>query len=120
MREPPVPLSTIAEPHVSPGTVPTSLVDGLQSSSMLLPQISTLSRVMSLQTRPPLTQLTMPSIHRSASGPSHDAPPPGLPLSTAPLQSSSMLLQVSVPGVTEPPHEPHIDPTPPGPATHVC
>src|SRR5262245_51906555 len=49
---------------------------------------------------PPLVQAVVPAAQTPELPVLHETPPPGLPLSTTPLQSSSTPLQISVAGCT--------------------
>src|SRR4051812_19305989 len=71
----------------------------LQSSSRPL-QASVVGWTFWLQTTPPAVQAVVPAAQIPSLPVAQLWPPPGLPLSTAPLQSSSRPLQISAAGWT--------------------
>src|SRR5690349_6880514 len=81
------------------------------SSIAAVEQSSTDCGVACWQLIDPFTHVIAPIAQTPCPGSEHAAPPPGLPSSTMPLQSSSVVLQASVPGVTSPMHAPHAPPT---------
>jgi hypothetical protein len=76
-----------------PPGLPLSVIP-LQSSSRPL-QVSDIGIEFCVQTIDPLVQLVVPIAQMPSMPVLHGAPPPGLPLSTMPLQSSSAPLHVS-------------------------
>src|SRR4051812_9231413 len=97
---PPQPSDTL--PHWIPQVWGTQLqallsTTPLQSSSSPL-QVSVVGLWLRLQAAAPLTHEVVPGAQMPSWPVLHAIPPPGLPLSTTPLQSSSSPLHVSVVG----------------------
>ena len=77
-----------------------------QSSSLPL-HVSAPVCTVCTQTTAPLAHAVVPAAHTPSLPVAHATAPPGLPLSTAPSQSSSLPLHASVAGNTAPLHAPH-------------
>ena len=87
-------------PQVAPPPgLPSSTLPSQSSSSPL--QTSGAGPLPPTQVSPPPMHIWVPLVHSPAELP-HAAPPPGLPSSVAPSQSSSSPLQLSVPGPVPP------------------